>query len=140
MGFFERLRFKFLDPVGMISSLIKEWKPIRCKTEKDYEKSLYSFLHKRLEDTQITKQYAKARIRADLVVGDRVIIELKNNLNTTAKYQKLIGQITEYKEWDGEIIIVLTGERDANLYKELMKYAAEENDDIDEERIIVIQK
>ena len=139
MGLIERLRFKFWDPLRMISSLIQEWKPIRCKTEKEYEKSLYSFLHKRLEDIQVTKQYAKGRIRADLVVGDQVIVELKNNFNTTAKYQKLIGQLAEYEEWGGQIIVVLTGDTDANLYKELMKSASEEDDE-GEERIIVIQK
>ena len=124
----------------MISSLIEEWRPRKCKTEKQYEKSLYTFLHRQLEEIQVTKQFAKGRIRADLVVGDKVIVELKNNFNTTAKYQKLIGQITEYKEWDGQIIVVLTGDTDPNLHKELTKYAAEDEGDLGEERIIVIQK
>lgn len=140
MGFLQKMRFKFCDAGAMISSLIKEWRPRKCKTEKQYEKSLYMFLHKRLEDIQITKQYARGRIRADLVVGDKVIVELKNNLNTTAKYQKLIGQITEYKKWDGQIIIVLTGDTDLNLHKELTKYIEKDNDDLDEEKLIVLQK
>jgi hypothetical protein len=140
MGLWDRVRFKFWDPAGLVKSLIREWRPIRCKSEKYYENSLYSFLHKRLEDIQITKQYARGRIRADLVVGDKVIIELKNNLNTTAKYQKLIGQMTQYKEWDGQIVILLTGSTDANLRKELARYAANEQDDLEDEKIIIIEK
>ena len=136
MGFLQKIRFNFFDAGGMIRSLIEEWRPRKCKAEREYEKSLYMFLHKRLEDIQITKQYARGRIRADLVVGDKVIVELKNNLNTTAKYQKLIGQITEYKKWDGQIIIVLTGDTDLNLHKELTKYIEKDNDDLDEEKLI----
>jgi len=101
MGFLQKIRFNFFDAGEMIVHYIEKWRPRKCKTEKEYEKSLYTFLHKQLEDIQVTKQFAKGRIRADLVVGDKVIVELKNNLNTTAKYQKLIGQITEYKKWDG---------------------------------------
>jgi len=140
MGVFDKIRFKFWDPAGMVSSLVKEWHPVRCKTEKGYEKSLYSFLHKRLEDIQITKQYARGRIRADLLVGDKVIVEIKNNFNTTTKYQRLIGQITEYKEWEGEIIIVLMGKTDPNLRKGLENYAEKEEDGWGEKRIIIIQK
>ena len=143
MGLLERLRFNFWDPVSMIISLIEEWKPTKCKTEKAYEKSLYSFLHKKLEDIQITRQYARGRIRADLVVGDKVIIELKNNLNSTTKYQRLIGQISEYKEWEGHIIILLTGETDPNLKKQLKMYFDREglnDDDLNGGTFTIIEK
>jgi len=140
MGFLERLRFRFFDSGGMIASLIEQWHPRKCNTEKDYEKSLYRFLRNKLEDIQVTKQFARGRIRADLVVGDDVIVELKNNLKTTARYQRLIGQITVYKEWDGQIIIVLVGETDPNLYKEVMKHAESYNDNLDVDKIIVIKK
>ena len=62
MGLIEKLRFNFYDAAGMILQLITEWKPVNCTTEKAYEKSLYSFLHEKLEDIQITKQYARGRI------------------------------------------------------------------------------
>jgi len=140
MGLLERLRFRFFDSGGMIASLIEQWHPRKCNTEKDYEKSLYRFLHNKLEDIQVTKQFARGRVRADLVIGDDVIVELKNNLKTTNRYQRLVGQITVYKEWDGQIIIVLVGETDPNLYKEVMKHAESHNDGIGGEKIIVIKK
>ena len=97
MAFLEKLRFNLWDGKEMVERLVDEWKPRRCATEKDYEKSLYKFLHEKFEEIQITKQYARGRIRADIVVGDKIIVELKNNLNTTNKYQRLLGQLAQYK-------------------------------------------
>ena len=67
-------------------------------------------------------------------------VELKNNLNTTAKYQRLIGQISEYKEWEGQILVLLIGETDPNLRKQLKKYIANEglNDHLWDEKVIII--
>ena len=139
MGIGEKIRFKW-DPLGMVGGLIKKWKPRDCKTEKDYEKSLYSFLHKELGDIQVTKQFARGRVRADLAVGDKVIIELKNSLDTTAKYQRLMGQLREYQDWDGFIVVVLTGKTDPNLRKELDNYVEKEGATLWEETITIIDK
>lgn len=95
MGLLDKLKFQAWDSVDAIVSLLEKWEPEGCKTEKDFEKSLYTYLHTELGDVQITKQFAHGRIRADLAVGDKVIIELKNNLDSTAKYQRLVGQIAE---------------------------------------------
>ncbi len=126
MGLFDKLKFKFWDDVAVVTSKLKDWRPRSCKTEKDYENSLYTYLHKELPDFQITKQYQKGRIRADLVIADKVIIELKNNLNSTSKYQRLIGQLADYKEWEGRIVVLLTGETDINLKKQLNDYLKKE--------------
>lgn len=109
------------NPAGMVSGYLKKWRPRKCTSEKDFERSLYDFLHNQLGDMQVTKQYAKGRIHADLAVGDKLILELKFNLDTTAKYQRLIGQVNDYKEWGGGVIIVLTGTTDKNLRKQLDK-------------------
>jgi hypothetical protein len=126
MSIVDKLKFHAWDDVGAVASIIKKWQPKECKTEKDYERSLYTFLHERFGDVQITKQYAKGRIRADLVIADRVILELKNNLDSTAKYQRLVGQLSEYKDWDGRIIILLTGQTDPNLRKQLERHISRE--------------
>ena len=70
----------------MISDLVDCWRLRKCDAEKQYENSLYEFLYGQLEEVQVTKHFALGRIRADIVVGDTIIIELKNNLDTTAKY------------------------------------------------------
>jgi hypothetical protein len=128
----------------MVYSAIKRWRPRRCETEKDYEKSLYEFLHKEFPDIQVTKQFANGRIRADIVVGDKIIIELKNKLDTTAKYQRLMGQLMAYEQWEGQIFVILTGDTDANLRKQLRQYAQQEGDGLDDDdnrdKIIIVEK
>src|SRR5437867_13335352 len=109
MGLIDKIKFNAWDNVGAVVSLLGRWKPTKCSVEKDFERSLYSFLHAELGDLQITKQYAQGRIRADLMIANKVIVELKHNLDTTAKYQRLVGQLAEYKEWEGRIVILLTG-------------------------------
>jgi hypothetical protein len=127
MSLLEKFQFHMWDASGMVQKLVKEWKPRGCTTEQHFEKSLYDHLHDNLESIQVTKQYARGRIRADIVVGEKVIIELKNNLDATGKYQRLVGQLAEYKEWDGPIIVILCGGTDRNLRKQLDKFLKDEN-------------
>ena len=142
VGFLDKLKFQAWDSVGAIVALIDRWTPGKCKTEKEYEKSLYVFLHEELGDLQITKQYAQGRIRADLMVSDKVVVELKHNLNSTAKYQRLIGQLAEYKEWRGRIVVLLVGDTDPNLRKRLSEYLKKEGleDELLGDKVTVLEK
>lgn len=126
MGLLDKLKFQAWDDVAAVVSLIHKWKPDRCKTEKDYERSLYDYLHQQFGDLQVTKQHAQGRIRADLCVAGKVIVELKNDLDTTGKYQRLVGQLAEYKQWDGRVVVLLTGTTDPNLRKQLDRYLSDE--------------
>ncbi len=119
MGVAEELKFSYWDDAGTVVHLIKNWIPGECKNEKDYEKSLYPFLHAELGSIQITKQPGYGRLRADLAVGKNVLVELKHNLDSTAKLQRLIGQLEGYRESDKTVIVVLTGRTEPNLGKEL---------------------
>lgn len=140
MNLFERIRFA-LDDVGTVGQAIKRWRPRLCNSEKDYERSLYDYLHRAFPDLQITKQYAKGRVRADIAVEDRVIIEIKHNLDSTAKYQRLLGQLADYKDWNGSCILLITGDSDKNLLKELDRYLRREDLHADEDGpITVMQK
>jgi len=147
MGLLDKIKFQAWDDVGAVVSLIKKWHPRTCKTEKDYERSLYEYLHEQFGDLQVTKQYARGRIRADLCVAGKVIVELKNNLDTTAKYQRLVGQLTEYKRWDGRVVVLLTGKTDPNLRKQLDRYLSDEGlrggltlMDLMNEKVTVVEK
>lgn len=141
MSILEKLRFNLWDPTDMVVSLVNKWEPTECKSEKDYEKSLYNYLHDSLKEIQVTKQYAKGRIRADIVVGDKIIIELKNNLDSTGKYQRLIGQLMEYEEWNGSVIVLLAGKTDENLLKEFRKYVEKKKTgSLDDDRFKIIIK
>lgn len=144
MGLIRKLKW-LGDSAGVLTSLFSKWHPRNCKNEKDYENSLYSFLHKELEDHQITKQYGKGRFRADLVIDNKLIIEIKYNLSTPSKYQRLLGQLAEYKEWDGRIVLLLVGRTDPNLKKQLTSYLKKEGfcDSIflhEEDKVIIYEK
>jgi len=119
MALLDKIKFHVWNPLTAVLDLVEKWNPTDCTTEKDYERSLYEWLHEQLGGVQVTKQFARGRVHADLVVADKVIIELKVNLDTTAKYQRLVGQLEEYREWKGDVVIVLFGRTDKNLRKKL---------------------
>jgi hypothetical protein len=119
-----------------VCDAIEEWKVDLLKTEKQYENELYKYLHKKLPRKQITKQFAHARIRADLAVEEDVIIELKNNLKTTNQYQRLIGQLEQYRQWNGYIVLVLCGKTELNILKEVKSYT----DNFSEDEISIFVK
>jgi predicted DNA binding CopG/RHH family protein len=110
------------DPPGTVVSLIERWAPSDCSTEKEYENSLYEFLHRELPDVQITKQYAMGRARADMYIGSKLILEVKTDLNRKGEYQRLLGQILELKARDEWMVVVLTGNTDPYFPKALREH------------------
>lgn len=122
MTFFNKLKMGW-SGADTVATLVESWEPGTLKNEKQYEDSLYDYILENLEGIEVIKQYGRGRMRADLVVNDDVIIELKNNLDATSKCQRLIGQLSDYKEWDGPIIVVLCGKTDPNLLKKVEKFA-----------------
>ena len=117
MGILNDLSFGW-DSIGHVEKLVKEWKPRGCGTEKDYEKSLYNHLEKDMPG-KITMQYGMGRSKVDIAVGKKVFIELKKDMKNTNQLQRLIGQIEIYSKDLNNIIIVLCGEVDKNLLKQL---------------------
>jgi hypothetical protein len=128
MGLLDKISYS-LDKIGHIKKLIAKWNIEDCKSEKDFENSLYKSLHKELSDVQITKQYAVGRVKADILVGEDIIIELKLNLSKRDQFQRLIGQLEEYKKWKGRVILLLIGETEPNFRKQLKKMSKESEDD-----------
>ena len=118
----------FLDPTEAVKKAINKWSPNECKIEKDYENSLYNFLHEHFDEVQITKQYGVGRSRADLNVGDKVLIEVKKDLQSKSQHDRLTGQLEDYRKWKGSIIILLVGETEPNLKKKLLRYQEEHTD------------
>ncbi len=109
-----------LNPVGIVTDIIKRWRPGKCKTEKEYEKSLYTFLEKQLPDIEIIKQFGIGRTKVDIAIGRKVFIEIKHKFNSTSKLQRLLGQLSLYKkEKDEDLIILLCGDVDKNILRQL---------------------
>jgi hypothetical protein len=112
-------------PVSAVKEAIGKWIPRECENEKSYENSLYLFLHEYFPDVQITKEYAIGRTKADINVGDEVIIEIKKDLKSTGQYGRLIGQLEEYIKWKGATIILLVGNTEPHLKKKILSRSAE---------------
>jgi hypothetical protein len=144
MGLLDKLKFNLWDEVSTISDLIKRWRPRGCKSEKDYEKSFVSHLRGKLPDISVTPQYAVGRTKADLVIGESVIVEIKCNLKTTAQHQRLLGQLTEYATWEGPVFLLLIGETDPDLRQKIQKFADGENSKmenfLDGEKFVILDK
>ena len=116
-------KIKFLwDSTGTVTQLIDKWSPRKCRYEKDYEQSLSRFLNKEIPDIKVTPQYAIGRTKADLLIGEKVIVEIKKYLMSTAQYDRLVGQLTRYKDWNGSVVILLVGKTDPDLKKDLTKF------------------
>ena len=124
MDFLEKMGYK-LDPVAAIQKALEKWSPTKYETEKDYEESLYGYLHKKFDDSSIdiAKQSAVGRKKADIRIGKEAIIELKKDLDNTGQYDRLMGQIEEYLQWEGTTFIILVGKSDLNLKKKLIQKA-----------------
>lgn len=105
--------------VQCVFEIIQEWDPGVLCSERAYENSLYSYLHVGLGNVQVTKQFAVGRARADILVGDDVLIELKHDLDTNGKFHRLLGQIADFSGWGSGILIVLCGQTDPYYKKRL---------------------
>ena len=112
-----------LNPFGRVCEVIESWRPRGCKTEKDYENSLVKKLEKELVKQTIIPQWASGRQRFDIMVDNKVPIEVKKDLKSTAALQRAIGQLDGYlKDWE-RVILVLCGDTPRDICKDLKKYA-----------------
>lgn len=127
MAVLDEIKFKWWSNVDATISLIDRWKPRGCETEKDFERSLCAHLKRNLPNIKIVSQYAVGRARADLVIGEAVIVEIKTDLQSTSECNRLIGQLNGYADWDGRVIVLLTGKTDNDLLELVRKAASRIN-------------
>jgi len=127
MTFAERVEFA-LDAGPFVSGRIEEkWDPGECKNEKDYEKSLQSFLQAELYGIPITRQFGHGQMRADLAVGEKLLLELKHNFDSTSELQRSIGQLEILRTLGKTVIVVLAGRTDPNFAKQLEEHIEDMN-------------
>jgi len=120
MPTFDTLKFPTWDAYKTIMGLIDKWQPGPLKREKEFEESLYTFLSRELPDVEIAKvhKYDK-RVRADFVIGDSVILDVKADVDSAAKYQEVLEQLSELRDWTGAVIVLLTGRTGPEVAKSI---------------------
>lgn len=130
----------FLDAFGSVCKSINEWQPTDCMTEKDYEKSLFIELQRKFKDKKIISQYGSGKQRVDIVVQDKIPVELKKDLKTNAVLQRTIGQIEQYlKNWEC-LVLVLCGDVKEDLLHLLKVHLRDKTDITGDERVRIIVK
>lgn len=116
---------------SFICDLIKKWQPHSFKlNEKEHELSLYSWLKQNLPAVPIITQYGIAKGKADIVIQDEHVIELKLPFaDDIAEFDRCIGQMERYRlKWvdldRGPVYLVIVGELEAefrNMLHQAMK-------------------
>ena len=102
---------------------IRSWRPRECKTEAQYKHSLFRKLSGEVFRDEPIMEYGDGRTRADIAFRKNIGIELKLDLDSTAKFQRLIGQLADYRRVFDNTIVVLVGAHDRGLVKELKSRA-----------------
>jgi len=99
-----------------VLKIIEDWTPKKLSSEAEYRDDLLSFLRKQLnqkdplgllEEHSIRKE--SGRHLADIAIDSKIGIELKYNLNTKGKVDRLFGQIDDYLKDYESMIVVLCG-------------------------------
>jgi hypothetical protein len=106
-----------------VLKLLQKWRPsAACRTEKSHEEHLQAFLQENLPNVPIVAQYGIAKGKADLVIEDRHVIELKLGFSESkvVEFDRCIGQLERYRQkWvkpqRGPVYLVIVGDSDAEF-------------------------
>ncbi len=113
-----------------IIDLIEEWNPPKFSNEKDYQKNLYEYLSdlqdegKIREERRILKE--RGVNRADIVIDDRIAIELKKDLRHQPSVDRCVAQIKRMKNEYDFVIVVMVGENNSRQHITLLKHELRE--------------
>jgi hypothetical protein len=104
-----------------VHGILEKWEPKAFGLdEKVYEATLYQHLRQTLPDVPMAPQQGLARGRADIVIQDSHVIELKVGLVDGGEFDRCIGQLERYRQrWvkkdRGPVYLVVVGESDPDL-------------------------
>jgi hypothetical protein len=82
----------------VIQRLLNEWQPSGWdRSEKQYEQELYAWLTGKLQDVPLIAQYGIAKGKADIVIQDCHVIELKLGFSDVCELDRCLGQMERYR-------------------------------------------
>jgi len=102
---------------------INSWRPRGCTKETEYRDSLYTKLQDAFRIPP-TKEFGHGMYDADIAFERKLAIELKKDLNSPTKLQRLKGQIEDMSKTFTNSIVVLVGETRKDLLKDLRDTAS----------------
>ncbi|MCF7805117.1 MAG: hypothetical protein K9N46_04535 [Candidatus Marinimicrobia bacterium] len=109
--------------VEYLIKLIREWRPVDCKSESDYHIASHNYLLGRFtdENTLIETEYGIGKSRIDIVIDEKYGIELKANLKSENEIKRLGGQVQAIKKHLKGGLLVICGETTEDIFKRLKK-------------------
>lgn len=135
-NFLRNLWFDFMGPVDTVCDLIRKWQPTDTTSETKIEESLYAHLAKRFRRHDVRRQFRHDRVTADILINEKLAIEIKLNLTKTADFRRLIGQLDCYANWGVRMIVVLVGQVDTDLQRRVEERLQKDWGDEDEARVV----
>lgn len=112
----------------VVRRLLNEWQPASFDlSEKEQEQALLAFLRSKLPEVPIILQYGIAKGKADIVIQDEHVIELKLGFaeDSVGEFDRCLGQLWRYKEkWvardRGRVWLLVVGHSEAE-FRDLLK-------------------
>lgn len=116
-----------------LHSILADWQPRAFDLdEKDHEADLFAHLRRALPDIPMTTQHGLAKGRADIVIEDSHVIEVKLGLTDVLEFDRCIGQMERYyqrwvKKNRGPFHLIVVGESAPDLRDMLHVWFEEAN-------------
>jgi hypothetical protein len=125
-----------VNETDLVLRLLDQWHPRSTgPKEKGHEQDLTAWLQKCLPDVPIVTQYGIAKGKADIVIEDAHVIELKRGFDASsvAEFDRCIGQMERYlqkwvKKERGPVYLVIVGPSYAEFRDLLSTWFKEAND------------
>jgi hypothetical protein len=111
----------FWDEMDHVERLIRGWNPEGCLTKGDYERSLSAWLRGHLKEKEIVKKVAIGKMKVDLAIEGTIFIQIRKDLQNQGQLKRLITQIDGYSKNLKNLILILCGEVDKNLVREVRR-------------------
>ncbi len=117
----------------LLNAILANWQPKAFDLdEKDHEGDMFATLRRALPDVPMTTQHGLAKGRADIVIEDSHVIEVKLGLTDVLEFDRCIGQMERYyqrwvKKDRGPFHLVVVGESDPDLRDMLHVWFEEAN-------------
>jgi hypothetical protein len=111
----------FWEEMDQVERLIRGWNPEGHRTKRDCERSLSKYLKEHLRENEIVKKVMIGKVKADPAIGEAVVIQIRKDLQNQRQLERLISQIDGYSKHLKNLILILFGEVDKNLLKQVRK-------------------
>lgn len=111
------------DRDDVVQRALELWSPSSTSpVEAEHEEDLFRFLTMHLNGVEMVRQYGIAKNRADLVIEDKVAVELKMAFSegSIAEFDRWVGQMERLRQkWvnksRGSVFTVIIGEMDSTF-------------------------